>query len=246
MRRLTILTLAALAQACSGGAPASQTPATNTQPAPDANAHHDPHHHHDAHHHHHGPMVHGFTHAENWAKRFDAPGRDKWQKPEEVVALMAISPGMVVADIGAGTGYFLPHLSRAVGKNGKVWGLDISQDMVRYMKARVNKHGLDNVNPRLVKADDPLLGPASVDRILIVDTWHHIAERPAYARKLAAALRPGGKLVIVDFTAEAKHGPPKKFRLTPASVVAELSAAGLKPTIAKETLPAQYVIVADR
>src|SRR5262249_28911877 len=127
---------------------------------------------HDAHHHH-GPLVHRFESAEAWAKDLDDPARDAWQKPAEVIAALRIEPGMTVVDLGAGTGYFLPHLSRAVGPQGKVIALDIEADMVRYMKERAGREGLPNVEARQVSPSDPALPPGSVDRVLIVDTWHH-------------------------------------------------------------------------
>jgi ubiquinone/menaquinone biosynthesis C-methylase UbiE len=194
------------------------------------------------HHHHHGPLVHRFQNAEQWAKEFDDPARDAWQKPAEVIAALRLSPGMTVVDLGAGTGYFLPHLSRAVGPKGKVIALDIEPDMVRYMKERAAREGLANVEARVVGTEDPALPAGSVDRLLIVDTWHHIDGRPAYAKKLAAALAPGGAVYVVDFTAEAHRGPPKEHRLAPAQVAAELAQGGLATKIVPSSLPDQYVV----
>jgi predicted methyltransferase len=190
--------------------------------------------------------VHRFEKAEDWAKEFDDPARDAWQKPAEVVGLMKIAPGMTVADIGAGTGYFEPHLSRAVGASGKVLALDVEPDMVRYLGERVKREKLANVEARTAQLADPGLGKASVDRVLIVDTWHHIDARPAYAAKLLEGLKPGGLVVIVDFTMEAQHGPPKEHRVPPEKVAAELKAAGLSTQIATETLPEQYVVIGAR
>lgn len=206
----------------------------------------DHHHHHGQHGHHGGPLVHRFEKADDWAKEFDDPARDEWQKPAEVVASMKISEGMIVADIGAGTGYFEPHLSRAVGASGKVLALDIEADMVRYMRERAAKEKLANVEPKQVGLADPGLGTASVDRVLIVDTWHHVDGRDAYASKLFAGLKPGGLLVIVDFTMEAKKGPPKEHRLAPETILNELKAAGFSPEIATETLPDQYIVIAKK
>jgi ubiquinone/menaquinone biosynthesis C-methylase UbiE len=191
-----------------------------------------------------GPQGHRFEKADEWAPRFDNPERDAWQRPDLVVKHMSLSEGMVVADVGAGTGYFLPHLSRAVGTSGKVLGLDIEPDMVRYMTERARREGLANVEARVVQTDDPTLAPASVDRVLIVDTWHHIGERTAYARKLAAGLKPAGEVYIVDFTMETRRGPPPAHRLTSASVIAELEAAGLTAELVAADLPDQYIVVA--
>jgi SAM-dependent methyltransferase len=193
-----------------------------------------------------GPLVHRFERADDWVAAFEGPERDAWQKPAEVVAAMRLAPGMRVADLGAGTGYFLPHLSRAVGPAGAVIGLDIEQDMVRYMTERAARERLANVTARRVSPDDPGLDPGSVDRVLVVNTWHHIPERPAYAAKLKAALRPGGAVVVVDFTDAARVGPPKEHRISAEAVSAELRAGGLSPEIIAENLPEQYIVVGKR
>lgn len=198
------------------------------------------------HHHAHGAMPHRFEHADEWAKVFDDPARDAWQKPAHVVALMKVEEGSTVADLGAGTGYFLAHLSRAVGDKGKVLALDVEPDMVRYMKERAAREKLANVEPRTIAGDDPQLEDASVDRILIVDTWHHIPERRAYAKKLASALRPKGQVFVVDFTKDSERGPPKHHRLAPEQVIEELASAGLVAKAIEEELPDQYVVVATR
>ena len=182
----------------------------------------------------HGGMQHSFEGAEKWAAVFDDPARDAWQKPDEVVALLAIEPGMTVADLGAGTGYFLARLSRAVGESGRVIATDLEPDMVRYMGERATREGLANVEVRQVAADDPGLDAGAVDRVLVVDVWHHISDRVAYARKLAAALRPGGRVVIVDFTMESPEGPPVEHRLEAATIVGELEAAGLAAAVLDE------------
>lgn len=176
---------------------------------------------------------------------FDDPSRDAWQRPDEVVKLLALEPGMAVADLGAGTGYFLPHLSRGVGDNGQVLGLDVEPEMVRYMEQRMSREGFRNVTPRLVPTDAPGLDAASMDRVLIVNTYHHISEREAYARKLRAALRPTGRVMIVDFTEDSPHGPPAEMRLSIDTVRRELESAGLTVEVAQEQLPYQYVIVAS-
>jgi len=219
MRTRAGLALIAVA-ACGGAAPA---------PAPQAHhAHHD------------------FHDAAEWAKRFDDPSRDAWQKPDEVVALLQLRPGMTVADLGAGTGYFEPYLSRAVGERGHVLGLDVEPSMVAYLRDRAAREGLANVESRQVAPDDPGLAAGSVDRIVIVDTWHHLPDRPAYARKLAAALAPGGTVTIVDFTLESKMGPPPAEKISAERAAEELRAGGLRAEIVPESLPEQYVVRALR
>lgn len=189
---------------------------------------------------------HSFADAERWSKVFDADDRGEWQKPDEVVALMKIGGGMTVADLGAGTGYFEGRLSAAVGESGKVLALDVEPNLIDFITERAQREGWANVEPRRVPYDDPELGEASVDRILIVDTWHHIAERPAYAAKLWKALKPGGAVYVVDLTRESPHGPPVEERLSPEQISQELSEGGFQVEVAEETLPYQFVVVGRR
>lgn len=228
----------ALSPAACGPAPAAQT--GGSPPPPPAHGQEHAHGHGE---HGHGPLVHRFEDAAQWAKEFDNPERDAWQKPDEVVALLQLAPGMKVADIGAGTGYFEGRLSRAVGPTGSVLALDVEDGMVKYIEERAKREGLANVTATKVAFDDPKLGAGSVDRILVVDTWHHVDGREAYAAKLRDALVPGGFVAIVDFTLEAQHGPPKQHRLTPDQVKKELESAGLTGEVAAETLPEQYVVL---
>ncbi len=238
-RSIPVLLAIPLASACGGESTTQPAPKA---PEPTASAHA----HGGGHHGHGGPLVHRFEKAEDWAKEFDDPARDAWQKPAEVLTSMRLSPGMIVADIGAGTGYFEPHLSRAVGPSGKVLALDLEADMVRYLRERAAKEKLDNVEARQVGLADPGLGQGTVDRVLIVDTWHHIDGRKAYAAKVREGLRPGGLLIIVDFTMEATKGPPKEHRITPEAMIAELKEAGLSGEVVLETLPEQYIVVAKK
>ncbi len=194
----------------------------------------------------HSTMEHDFSSAEEWSARFDSPEREAWQKPAEVVALLGVEPGMTVVDLGAGTGYFLSHLSAAAGEGGRVLALDPEADMIRFMAERAQREGLANVEPRRIPFDDPQLEPASADRVLIVNTWHHIEQRADYAGKLLAALKPGGRVYVVDFTRDSPSGPPVEERLRYEQVIAELEGGGLEAEPVEETLPRQYVVVGRR
>jgi predicted methyltransferase len=185
---------------------------------------------------------HGFSDVARFVAIFDDPERDAWQRPAEVIALLELGPGMTVADVGAGTGYFEPHLAAAVGPRGQVLALDVEPNMVSHMRERFRDAGLANVEARRVAPGDPGLAPASVDRVLIVDTWHHVEDREHYAAKLREAVRPGGVVLVVDFTAESPHGPPARMRLPPEQVGAELSAGGFEVEVLDESLPWQYVV----
>lgn len=239
MKRPALLLVLSLA--CGGNAaPTTTAPAAPAAQPDPAEPSHDHGHHGD--HGVHQPIGHRFEDAEAWARRFEGPERDAWQRPDHLVALLGLAEGMTVADIGAGTGYLLPRLSAAVGDAGKVIGVDIEPDMVDYMTRRAEKEGLSNVRATLARGDDPGLAPASVDRIVILDTWHHIPERARYAAKLARALRPGGAVYVVDFTMESPHGPPARHRLLAATIADELRAGGLRAEVIAEELEHQYVV----
>jgi ubiquinone/menaquinone biosynthesis C-methylase UbiE len=190
---------------------------------------------------------HDFDKPDEYAQEWNAESRDDWQKPGQVIDLMGIKPGDTVADLGTGTGYFLPHLSKAVGANGRVLALDVSDEMLRYVTDNIVP-GLahDNLSTRKVKRQDPGLSADSVDSVLTVNTWHHIKNRVSYAEKIYRALRPGGTFVDVDYTKETPQGPPTKIKLTPQQVADELKQAGFEVQIAAESLPKQYVVVGTK
>lgn len=192
-----------------------------------------------------GAAHHGFTNATEWSKVFDDPARDAWQRPDDVLRAMGLSPAMTVADIGAGTGYFSVRLARAV-PSGKVIATDVEPDMVHYLNERAAREQLPNLQAVVATHASSGLTAESVDRILVVHVWHHLADRIAYARDLSAALRPGGKLFIVDFGATASHGPPPNMRVTPEAVIAELTAAGFTAQVSPVALPDQYIVEAHR
>ncbi|TMQ05500.1 MAG: methyltransferase domain-containing protein [Deltaproteobacteria bacterium] len=194
---------------------------------------------------HHSAMHHRFDHADEWAKVWDTPERDAWQQPERVVAALKLGPRMVIADIGAGTGYFSVRLARAV-PDGQVIATDIEPDMVRHITERAAREQLPNLRAVQTPPTDPELAPASIDRILVVDVWHHIDDRDAYARALARALRPGGKLAIVDFKRESSHGPPPEHRLPPDEILGALTRAGLRASLSATELPEQYIVIGAR
>ncbi len=194
----------------------------------------------------HSTANHRFTDAERWTEVFDDPERDAWQKPAEVMRLMEIESGMVVADIGAGTGYFMEHLSHEVGERGRAIGLDIEPAMVDFMRERMTRESWSNAEAREIAADASDLDANSLDRVLIVNTWHHISARQDYSATLKKALKPGGRVYVVDFTKETSHGPPPAHRLYAEEVVAELEAGGLEAEIIKESLPEQYIVVGRR
>lgn len=200
--------------------------------------HHGGEHHHDGHHT--AGYHHRFDDVARWTAVFDNPERDAWQRPDEVIAALALTPDARVADLGAGTGYFAARIAPRVA-TGRVWAIDIEPTMVRYLRERAEREHLGNLFGVLCTADDAMI-PERVDVVLIVDTWHHIDNRVAYARHLREALRPNGRVVIVDYTQESPEGPPPAMRLTPAQVDAEMTAAGYTRSGEPRSLPRQYVV----
>lgn len=196
-------------------------------------------------HEHDATVHHGFGDVGHWVEVFDDPARDAWQKPDAVVASLGVAPGMTVADLGAGTGYFSVHLAKAVGAAGRVLALDIEPKLVDYMKERAGREKLPQMVPAVVPPDDPRLPARGVDLVLIVDTWHHIDDRLNYIPKLAAGLGPGGRVAIVDFRkGDFPVGPPDAHKIPPEAVVAELKEAGFDLVRRDDDLlPYQYVLV---
>jgi len=192
-----------------------------------------------------GHADHPFADAEALTSALDDPARDAWQRPEDVLRAMELAPTMGVADVGAGTGYFAVRLARAVPA-GEVTATDIEPNMVRFVNERARREGLPNLRAILATQSGSGLARESLDRILVVHVWHHLADRGALARDLSAALRPGGRLFVVDFAVTARRGPPANLRLSPESVIAELEAAGLTAMVSAVALPDQYIVEARR
>jgi SAM-dependent methyltransferase len=191
-----------------------------------------------------GTHQHRFGDAEKWAHVFDDPKRDAWQKPHEVIKALGLKPDAAVADIGAGTGYFAARLANMLPK-GTVYAVDIEPDMVRYLGERAKREGLRNLKPIAGSGDDPRL-PAKVDLVLLVDVYHHIDDRERYFRNLAASLKPGGRLAVIDFRRDSPEGPPRKARIAPERVKSELAKAGYALEEEHGFLPYQYFLVFNR
>jgi ubiquinone/menaquinone biosynthesis C-methylase UbiE len=185
--------------------------------------------------------------AKQYIKMLERDTRQDMQLPEQILAELDFQPGETVADIGAGSGYFTVPVAHAVGPEGKVLALDIRQEMLDFIAARLPKEGLDNVELGLVQADDPQLPAHGVDTILMVDVFHYIKERQAYAEKLNAGLAPGGRLVVIDFRydpdAEREFAPPIQQQVAREDLDADLAAAGFRVRAAHDFLPEQYFVI---
>ena len=192
-----------------------------------------------------GGPHHAFSDAEAWTRVFDDPARDRWQRPDQVLRALELEPAMTIADVGAGTGYFAVPLARAVPR-GQVIATDLEPEMVRFLRQRARREQLPNLRALQATPAASGLAAGSVDRILLVHVWHHLAEPGEYARGLAAALRPGGRLLVADFSPTAHRGPPAHLRVGPEAVVAALESAGLSARVSPIALPDQYLVEARR
>jgi len=128
---------------------------------------------------------------------FTSFGRDTWQRPDDVVTALAVEPGDRVADLGAGEGYFVEHLSAAVGADGRVYAVEVEADVAAALSERFPARST-NVETILGQYDDPLLPDGQLDLVLLVNTYHHIEDRPAYFRSLQADLAPGGRVAVIE------------------------------------------------
>jgi len=187
---------------------------------------------------------HSFADVEHWTKVFDDPERDEWQKPAELVKALGIAPGMHVADLGAGTGYFSRYLSVAVGGRGTVFAVDPEPNLVVHLRERAQRESTANVVPVLASFDNARLPTSAVDLVLIVDTFHHIDDRVNYFVGLKRCLAPTGRVAVVDFKKEPLPvGPPMEHKLAREQVVEEMQSAGYRLVDEPSVLPYQYVLV---
>ena len=156
---------------------------------------------------------------------YEGWGRDSWQQPERVVRELALQPGSRVADLGAGGGYFTFRLADAVGPTGRVYAVDVDEELLEYITGEARKRGHANVEAVLAAYDDPRLPIDGVDMIFTCDTYHHLNDRTAYFRRAARYLRPGGRVAVVDY--DGRGWFVSLFgHFTPASVIrAEMEGA---------------------
>ena len=184
---------------------------------------------------------HSFGDADKWARVFDDPERDAWQKPHEVIQALALKPDSVVADLGAGTGYFSMRLAHMTPK-GRVYAVDLEPAMVKHLAERANKAGLKNVVAVQAKPGSANL-PGRADLVLLVDVYHHIEGRERYFRDLRKSLGPGGRVAIIDFRMDSPVGPPKSARIGEKQVRSEMQRAGYALAQEHAFLPNQYFLV---
>ena len=178
-----------------------------------------------------------------------APDRDDWSKPDLIMDALAVADGAVVADLGAGGGWFTLRLARRVGPNGMVYAQDIQPQMIEAINRRVQQEGLSNVRTVLGTPTDPRL-PGGLDAVLIVDAYREMDEplKPeviqGLLRGINRALKPQGRVGIVDFLqGSGGPGPAAEDRVKPDTIIAMVEASGLRLQSRENVPPFQYLLV---
>lgn len=173
----------------------------------------------------------------------EGTGRDRWQKPDEVVRALAIAPGARVADIGSGRGYFTFRFARAAGAAGKVYAVDIDDEVLRVLRERAEREGVANIETILAKPDDALLPAGGVDLIFLCNTYHHISNRVDYFRRVRTALAPGGRLAVVELRGEGWLARRAGHSTSREAMRAELEAAGFRLAEQHDFLGSQHFLI---
>ena len=172
------------------------------------------------------------------------PQRDAYQKPQDVITALDLKEGEVIADVGAGSGYFSLRFAHYVGERGRVYAVDINPDMIRHLNRRIRDLNLRNVVTILAEPDDPLLPDGSIDRFFLCDTWHHIERQTGYLALIKRMLRPGGQVVMVDFhKKELPIGPPVEMKIAREDLLRQMEANGFRLVREWTFLPYQYFLV---
>jgi arsenite methyltransferase len=176
-----------------------------------------------------------------YIQRLESPERAEWQMPDKVVAALGLRPGQVVADLGAGPGYFSFRLARKVGKHGRVFAVDVEPALLNVLRERIANQKAVQITPVLGLPENPLVPPASCDRVLSVNAYHHYPSGPAALRQMASLLRRGGRLALVDFhKREGGIGPPVEERIARETFLKHALGAGLRVDQELTFLPHQY------
>ena len=187
---------------------------------------------------------HSFGNAETWAKEFDNPARDVWQKPDEILDALMLPPTARVADIGSGTGYFSVRIANRV-PDGKVFAVDIAANFLKHIDKTCQEAGIKNVETVLCDQFSTKLPKNSVDLVFICDTYHHFEFPDRTLSSIHDALRPGGQIVLIDF--ERIEGKSSAFvlyhvRAGKEVFVAEIKAAGFKVLGEEKLLKENYLV----
>ncbi len=175
-------------------------------------------------------------------KRQLNPARKKWQKPDALVRALRVRRGQVVAEIGAGPGYFTPRLARAVGSSGHVFAVDPEAAVLDVLRKRLARSGVKNVTPVLSRDDDPLLPRGQCQVAIIINAYHHMHGAASFLRRLASELPRGARVINVDWNEESEFGPPPKRRIPRTRFLRDARRAGLRLVADRPVLEHQYFL----
>jgi len=179
----------------------------------------------------------------SWLER---PSRVYEERPDELVAHMDLAPNHVVADLGAGTGYFTFRISPRVPE-GRVYAVDIQPEMLEIIRTRIARRHIRNVTPVLGTATDPRLTPNSIDAVLLVDTYHEFSHPYEIMTAVVKALKPGGRVFLAEYRAEDRTIPIKRLhKMSEAQARMEMEAVGLHWMGTLESLPSQHLMIFEK
>lgn len=174
----------------------------------------------------------------------EEPGRAEWQKPDEVIKALKLGPGETLCDVGSGPGYFALRAARLLEGTGWVYAEDVEASMIGALRDRVSQARLSNVTPILGLPEDPLLPRAACDVILVVNTYHHFPNGPAFLRRLGKSLKPSGRIANIDFhKRETPHGPVLARRVAREAFLADARRASFRLVGEENFLPYQYFLI---
>jgi ubiquinone/menaquinone biosynthesis C-methylase UbiE len=174
---------------------------------------------------------------------YEGGGRDAWQRPDAVLALLGIGAGDRVADLGAGGGYFTFRLARAVGETGRVYAVDVDDDMIETLSQRVRDEGVSNVLVVRGEFADPRLPDGEIDLLLVCDTYHHIADRSAYFRRVLTDLAPNGRIAIIEYDDRSWFPRTTGHYTGTDTITREMSEAGYRQIANHEILERQSFLI---
>jgi ubiquinone/menaquinone biosynthesis C-methylase UbiE len=177
----------------------------------------------------------------DWLNR---PEREKEENPEGALDALALKPGMVVADVGAGTGYMSLRMAKRVGPTGKVYANDLQPEMLRRLRENAAKAGITNIETVQGEEADPKLPAGRMDLVLLVDVYHEFSKPREMIDKIRESLKPTGRLVLLEYRKEDPKVPIREeHKMTVAQVKAELEPQGLVLSQVIETLPRQHILI---
>ncbi|MBI4906104.1 MAG: class I SAM-dependent methyltransferase [Acidobacteria bacterium] len=176
-----------------------------------------------------------------WLERSE---REQEEAPEKALDSIGIEEGITIADVGAGTGYFARRMAKRTGPNGKVYAVDIQPEMIRRLNENAKREGLGNIIGVVGKENDPMLPNAAIDMILMVDVYHEFDQPQQMLRKMRAALKPTGRMVLLEYRKEDPNVPIRlEHKMTVEEAKAEIEAEGFRLDKVISTLPRQHILI---